>query len=84
MYEGARTPVKSSTKLTYNMRCAGTVLREYVGYTVSQSDTYAHIRAQINAYKAVCSNIYEDKAKATCERRIKLQKLPKCESETRG
>lgn len=43
-----------------------------------------HIHAEINAYKAVCSNIYKDKAEATCERRIKLLKLPKCESEARG
>lgn len=55
------------------MRCASTVLRECERYTVSQSRTYAdsriHTLFQINVYKAVCSNIYKDKAKtkATCK-----------------
>lgn len=72
MHDRSQGPVKSSTKLTYNMRGASTVLSECEGYAVSQSRTYAYLRmhthSHMNVYKAVCSNIYEDKAKtkATC------------------
>lgn len=72
MHDRSQGPVKSSTKLTYNMRGASTVLSGCERYAVSQSRTYAYVRMHThshkNVYKAVCSNIYEDKAKtkATC------------------